>query len=110
MSTRNLKASAVARWAFDVRTRTSASATCGCGSALWCRRRTLFFGSAAEIASPAGLSSRSPCAATHFKTAPIRCRQRLAVSRFVDQIGTRTSMTSAVLMRSTRFAPIFGTA
>ena len=50
------------------------------------------------------------CATAHFMTAPIRCRTRRAVSRFVDQIGSRTSMTSAAVMRSTRFAPIFGTA
>ena len=34
-------------------------------------------------------------------------RTRLAVSRFVDQIGSRTSMTFAVVMRSTRLRPIF---
>ena len=86
------------------------AATCACGSAFWCWRRTLFFGNAADTASPAGLSSRYPCATAHFMTAPMRCRTRRAVSRLVDQMGSSTSTTSAVLMRSTRFAPIFGTA
>ena len=58
VSTRNSKASAVARWARDARTRARASPTRACGSAFWCWRRTLFLGSAAEMASPAGLSSR----------------------------------------------------
>ena len=52
VSTRNSKASAVARWARDARTRARASPTRACGSAFWCRRGTPFFGSAAEIAAP----------------------------------------------------------
>ena len=52
VSTRNSKASAVARWARDARTRASASPTCACGSAFWCWRRTLFFGSTAEWSLP----------------------------------------------------------
>ena len=35
-----------------------------------------FLGSAAEMASPAGLSARNPCARALFVTAPMRCRTR----------------------------------
>ena len=68
-----------------------------------CCLRTAVFGSAAESTSPAGLSSRYPCATAHFITAPMRWRTRPAVTRLVDQIGSSTAMTSAVVTASTRF-------
>ena len=43
-------------------------------------------------------------------TAPMRCRRRWAVMRFVDQIGRRTAMTLSVVMASTRLPPSFGIA
>ena len=53
------------------------------------------------MASPAGLSCRYPSATAHFMTAPIRWRTLLAVSRLVLQIGSRTAITSAVVMSET---------
>ena len=92
------------------RTRASAARTSACGSARWWRCTAAVLGSAAEIASPAGLSGRSPCATAHFITAPMRCRTRLAVTLLVDQMGSSTAMTSALVTASTVLAPSRGSA
>ena len=68
------------------------------------------FGSAAETASPAGLSMRGPSAMARFITAPMRCRTRLAVTRLVDQNGDSTVMPSAVVTASTVLSPMRGKA
>ena len=60
---------------------------------------------AAPIASPAGLSSRWPCATLHRITAPIYCRTRRAVWRFSFQIGSSTAITSRVSILSMRLPP-----
>ena len=62
------------------------------------------------MASPAGLSCRWPCAIAHFMMAPIRCRTRRAVSRLSCQMGSRTAITSAVVMADTRSRPSRGIA
>ena len=62
------------------------------------RGALLVGGSAAEMASPAGSSERWPWATAHFITAPMRRRTRRAVSRLVVQIGSSTSITSAVVI------------
>ena len=60
------------------------------GNARMCCMRTVPLGSAAEMASPAGLSSRHPCATAHFITAPMRWGTRPAVTRLMDQMGSST--------------------
>ena len=72
------------------------AATSVWGSARWCRRLPMLEGSAAVMASPAGLSVRYPWAMAQRMTAPMRWRTRLAVSGRVCQIGSRQAITSAV--------------
>ncbi|MCE2425695.1 MAG: hypothetical protein J4F45_11470 [Pseudomonadales bacterium] len=110
VSTRNSNASRTPGQAWQRRTRASAAWTSACGSARWCRCTAAVFGNAAEIASPAGLSARRPCATAHFITAPMRCLTRPAVTRLVDQMGSSTAMTSALVTASTVLPPMRGRA
>ena len=62
------------------------------------------------MTSPAGLSARNPWQTAQRMIAPIRCLRVLASTGFSCQIGTKTAMTSAVVLLSTGLAPNVGNA
>ena len=60
------------------------------------------------MVSPAGFPSRYSFATAHLITAEILLRTRVAVTRFSFQIGSRTAITSVVVILFTVLCPIFG--
>ena len=60
------------------------------------------------MVSPAGFPSRYSFAMAHLITAEILLRTRVAVTRFSFQIGSRTAITSVVVILFTGLCPIFG--
>ena len=110
LSTRSSNARLVVTEAWEARTVARASATVPWGSARMCWTMACCRPSVWPRASPAGLSGRWPMATAHFITAPIRCRNRRAVSGSSCQIGVRIAKTSAVVTSDTGSAPMRGNA